>query len=48
MLGISFARWSGKHGYFLSWYRIFRRGYIWMPFCRVRKRYSSWLGFWGK
>ena len=42
---LSFDTWNSKHGYFLSWRRIYRKG-KWTPFCRVGKRYDSWSGYW--
>jgi hypothetical protein len=46
MLFISFGRWGHKGGRFLVWERIWWRGWRWTPFCRVKKRYDSWLGWW--
>ncbi len=47
MIAISFGRWNYAAGIFLTWERLRLKG-LWTPFCRIRKRYASWLGFWGK
>ncbi len=39
--------WSGSSGVFLRWERIYWKGH-WTPFCHVRRRYRSWLGYWGR
>lgn len=36
---IRFGRWSHLAGRWLVWDRIYRKGYKWTPFCRVRRRY---------
>lgn len=46
MFWISFGRWNHSAGHFFIQERIYRKGYIWTPFVRVRRRYSSWLGYW--
>ncbi len=35
-----FGRWSSFHGRWFVWNRIWRKGYKWTPFCRVKRRYS--------
>ena len=48
MILLRWGRWSHCAGRFLIWTRIFVKGYRWTPFCCVRKRYASWLGYWGR
>lgn len=48
MIWINFAKWNNSAGRFLTWERVYRKGYIWTPFCHIRKRYNTWLGFWKK
>lgn len=48
MIWISFAKWGGKGGYFLSWRRIYTKKGRWTPFCRIEKRYDSWFEYWKK
>jgi hypothetical protein len=45
MIWLSLGTWNSKHGHFLTQERIYRGG-RWTPFCRVTKRYDSWLGYW--
>ncbi|MCK5602140.1 hypothetical protein KAR91_09730 [Candidatus Pacearchaeota archaeon] len=47
MIWINFGKWTGSSGKFFSSARILRKGFIWTPFIRVKKRYDSWLGYWG-
>jgi len=47
MITISMGRWITYGGRFFLLRRIYWRG-RWTPFCRVYKRYDSWLGYWGK
>ena len=47
MIVIRFGRWSSQAGMFFVCERIYWKGWKWTPFCRVRKRYASWVGFWG-
>lgn len=47
MILLNFDTWNSKHGYFLSWRRIYRKG-KWTPFCRIGRRYDSWRGYWKK
>lgn len=46
MITVSFGHWRGRVGVFLVYERIYWRG-RWTPLCRARKRYRSWLGYWG-
>jgi hypothetical protein len=47
MIWMSFARWSASAGMFFVFKRIYRKG-RWTPFVKVKKRYKTWLGYWGK
>ena len=46
MIWFSFKSWNRAGGRFLSWHRLYIRGF-WTPFIVGHKRYSSWFGFWG-
>jgi hypothetical protein len=45
MIALNFDTWSSSSGRFFVLTRIYWRC-RWTPFCSVRKRYSTWLGFW--
>lgn len=47
MIIISLGRWFSASGRFFIRTRIYWRG-RWTPFCRIRKRYRSWFGYWQK
>ena len=38
MVFLRLGRWNTACGRFLVWKRVWLRGYIWTPFCRVRLR----------
>ncbi len=42
---LSFGLWSSSSGRFFVLTRIYLRG-RWTPFCYMRKRYTTWLGYW--
>lgn len=44
MILIRFGRWNGAHLRFLVWERIYHKGYIWTPFCRVSRRHGELWG----
>lgn len=46
MYMLSFGKWSRKAGRFLTWDRVYWRGYKWLPLCKLHKRYSLWFGYW--
>jgi hypothetical protein len=48
MIWIRFGTWNNAAGRFFVSTRIWRKGYIWTPFVKVRKRYTSWFGYWGR
>jgi hypothetical protein len=48
MIWLSFANWHSSSGRFFTLTRIYSPGWRWTPFVRVRKRYRSWFGFWGR
>lgn len=45
MIVICLGRWDHAAGRFFTLTRIYRRG-RWTPFCHIKKRYASWLGYW--
>jgi len=47
MIWVSFGRWSGMGGTFLSWESNLLSDWKWTPLVKVEKRYDSWLGYWG-
>lgn len=47
MIWINLDSWNSSHGHFFTRERVYRNG-KWTPFCRVRKRYNSWFGYWKK
>lgn len=47
MITLGFGKWHSASGIFFVRARIYWRG-RWTPFCTIRKRYSSWLGFFQK
>lgn len=48
MILLSFGRWSTMDGSFLSWKRIYVRGYRWTPFCWVTRRYPTTREYWNR
>lgn len=46
MILLSFGRWNSKGGWFLKWKRFYIKGYIWTPFCRVKRRYPTTREYW--
>jgi len=45
MITVHLGRWCDAAGPFFALRRIYWRG-KWTPFCRIRKRYPSWRGYW--
>jgi len=45
MVIIRFGKWSLMAGTFLVYERIYWNG-RWTPFCKISKRYDTWLGYW--
>ena len=48
MILLSFGRWQDKANRFLKWKRIYIKGYIWTPFCRVARRYPTTREYWNR
>lgn len=40
MIALSFERWSHSAGRWFVWDRIYRHGYKWTPFCKLRLRHA--------
>ncbi len=38
MILLRCGRWHMQGGRWLIWERLWRKGYLWTPFCRVRRR----------
>lgn len=48
MILVSFGRWGSSAGRWLSWKRIYWRGFRWTPFCRVKRRYPARWVYWSR
>lgn len=46
MIVLCLGSWNNSAGRFFILTRVRWRGRS-TPFCRIRKRYKSWLGYWG-
>lgn len=45
MIILRLGQWSHAAGLFFTYTRVYWGG-RWTPFCRVKKRYPSWFGYW--
>ena len=48
MILLSFGKWNNKASRLFEWKRIYVKGYIWTPFCKVARRYPTTKGYWNR
>ena len=48
MILLSFGKWTERGGRWLLWKRIYAKGYIWTPFCRVASKRPATREYWNR
>jgi len=48
MIWLSFDNWTNSSGIFFTKKRLYLHGFKWTPIVTIKKRYSTWFGYFKK